>query len=183
MSEDDGDVVTLLLRQHTRIRDLFDRVAAEEGQGRAAAFEELTRLLTAHETAEEEVLHPFARQAFEGGADVVAARLKEERAAERVLARLADMGTEDPEFLPLLRQLRQDVLAHAEAEERNEFNRVQAVADAGQRRAMAAAVRAAEAAAPARPHRQGAPETTEALRGRLAALTDRVRDAARRVQS
>jgi hemerythrin superfamily protein len=183
MSDDDGDVVALLLRQHTRIRGLFDQVAAEEGERRAETFRELTRLLVAHETAEEEVLHPFARQAFEGGADVVAARLKEERAADRVLARLADMGTDNPEFTPLLNELRQDVLAHAEAEERHEFNRVQAVADTAQLTAMAAAVRAAEAAAPALPRSDAGPGAKEALRDRLSTLSDRVRDAARRVQS
>jgi hemerythrin superfamily protein len=183
MSDDDADVVALLLRQHTRIRGLFDQVAAAEGARRAEAFEELTRVLVAHETAEEEVVHPFARQAFEGGAAVVTARLKEERAADRVLARLAELGTNDPEFLPLLTELRQDVLAHAEAEERNEFNRVKAVADTAQLRAMATAVRAAEAAAPARPRADAGPGTKEAWRDRLTTLSDRVRDAARRVQS
>lgn len=183
MSDDDGDVVALLLQQHTRIRGLFEEVATQDGAQRAEAFRGLTRLLVAHETAEEEVLHPFARQAFEGGADIVAARLKEERAADRVLARLADMDTDDAEFLPLLNQLRQDVLAHAEAEERNELNRVQAVADATQLKAMAAAVRAAEAAALALPRSDAEPGAKEAVRGRLTTLFDRVREAAGRVQS
>lgn len=183
MSDDDGDVVTLLLRQHTQIRGLFDQVATEEGTRRDETFQQLARLLTVHEAAEQEVLHPYARQAFEGGADVVASRRKEERKADQVLARLADMGTDAPEFGPLLNELRQEVLAHAEAEERNEFNRVQAVADAGQLRAMAAAVRAAEAVAPSRPHPGAESGRRSSLLGPLASLTDRVRDAARRVQS
>jgi hemerythrin superfamily protein len=179
----DDDVVTLLLRQHTRIRGLFDQVATEEGDRRAETFRTLVRLLTAHEAAEQEVLHPFAHQAFEGGSDVVAARLKEEQRATRQLARLVEAGVEDPEFLPLLHTLRQDVLAHAEAEERNEFIRVLAVADSDQLRAMAAAVRAAEAAAPQSPPGTGAPAGAKsALLGSLNTVADRAREAARRVR-
>ena len=57
----DDDVVALLMRQHGDIRNLFDEVEAATGEERRDAFRRLVRLLAAHETAEEEVVHPFAR--------------------------------------------------------------------------------------------------------------------------
>ncbi len=88
MSEDDGDVVALLLRRHTPIPGLFDQVTSEES-----------------------------------GEDIVAPLLTEEHAADRGLARPADTGTDDPEFLPLPNAPQQDALAHAEGEQRNESDR------------------------------------------------------------
>ncbi|MET7443578.1 hemerythrin domain-containing protein, partial [Streptomyces sp. NPDC005568] len=56
------DVVALLMRQHGDIRNLFDEVEASSGDARQDAFRRLVRLLAVHETAEEEVVHPFVRR-------------------------------------------------------------------------------------------------------------------------
>ncbi|WP_206281555.1 hemerythrin domain-containing protein, partial [Streptomyces prasinopilosus] len=71
----DDDVVSLLMRQHGDIRNLFDEVEATGGEERRNAFRRLVRLLAVHETAEEEVVHPFARRALPGGEQVVEDRL------------------------------------------------------------------------------------------------------------
>ncbi len=63
MAKDD-DVVALLMRQHGDIRNLFDEVEATTGEERRDAFHRLVRLLAVHETAEVEVVHPFARKGF-----------------------------------------------------------------------------------------------------------------------
>lgn len=63
----DTDLVALLVRQHGDIRNLFDEVEASTGEARRDAFRRLVRLLAVHETAEEEVVHPFARRALPGG--------------------------------------------------------------------------------------------------------------------
>ncbi|MFI5689715.1 hemerythrin domain-containing protein [Streptomyces sp. NPDC051636] len=86
----DDDVVALLMRQHGDIRNLFDEVEASTGEERRDAFRRLVRLLAVHETAEEEVVHPFARRALSGGEKVVDERLAEERAAKETLAALDD---------------------------------------------------------------------------------------------
>ncbi len=62
----DDDVVALLMRQHGDIRNLFDEVEATEGEERRDAFRRLVRLLAVHETAEEEVVHPFVRRSVAG---------------------------------------------------------------------------------------------------------------------
>jgi len=174
------DVVELLKAQHTRIRELFDEVANTKGEDRKRHFHDLVRLLAVHETAEEEVVHPFARKNIEGGEQVVKDRIEEEEKAKRALDRLDEMDTDSPEFLERFTALRQDVLAHADNEEREEFAHFHEVADRGRLVTLARAVQAAEALAPTRPH----PGTDTAVKnlaaGPVAAVIDRTRDVVRK---
>jgi hemerythrin superfamily protein len=174
------DVVELLKQQHTRIRELLDEVAATKGEERKHAFHDLVRLLAVHETAEEEVVHPFARKHIDGGELVVKDRVEEEEQAKRALARLDDMDPDSAEFLDLFATLRQDVLTHADNEERHEFAHFDRIADRGKLENLARAVQAAEALAPTRPH----PGTDTALKnvavGPVAAVVDRTRDVVRK---
>ncbi|MFD6172392.1 hemerythrin domain-containing protein [Streptomyces coeruleorubidus] len=87
------------------------------GDERRAAFRRLVRLLAVHETAEEEVIHPFTRRAGPGG-KVVEERLREGREARELLSCLDGMDTDGPKFLPEP-QVRLDVMRHARAEERH----------------------------------------------------------------
>ncbi|MEU2280502.1 hemerythrin domain-containing protein [Streptomyces sp. NPDC013178] len=174
------DAVELLKGQHTRIRELFDEVARARGEERERAFHDLVRLLAVHETVEEEVVHPFAREHIDGGELVVEDRIEEERRARRALARLDDMDPDSPEFLDLLAALRQDVLAHAENEERYEFAHFDRVADRGRLETLARGVRAAEALAPTRPHPGPDTAAKEPVAGPVGAVVDRTRDAVRK---
>ncbi|MFJ4809227.1 hemerythrin domain-containing protein [Streptomyces longwoodensis] len=176
----DLDVVGLLMRQHGDIRNLFDEVEQSKGDERRDAFHRLVRLLAVHETAEEEVVHPFARRAFEGGEQVVEDRLAEERAAKETLSALDDLDTDDPEFLPKLRALRTDVQEHARAEERYEFTHIRRSTDVTDLATMAKAVKAAEAMAPTRPHPGVESATANMALGPVAALMDRTKDAVRK---
>lgn len=173
---EEGDVVDLLIRQHSMIRDMFDEVARADPGERHEPFRRLVRMLAVHETAEEEILHPYTRLRVDGGAEVVADRLKEEREAKEMLSRLDRMGPEDPGFMPELDRLRLAVLAHARAEERYEFTKLRAETTAAERRAMALGVRAAEAMAPTRPHPGVESMTRNLLLGPPAAIMDRARD-------
>ncbi|MFC7841690.1 hemerythrin domain-containing protein [Streptomyces sp. NPDC057382] len=176
----DDDVVAMLMRQHGDIRNLFDEVERTTGDERRAAFRNLVQLLAVHETAEEEVVHPFTRSTGPDGEKVVEDRLREEREAKELLSRLDGMDTDDPKFLTELLTLRLDVMAHARAEERYEFLHIRRRADPERLASMASAVKAAEAMAPTRPH----PDTESAAKnlalGPLAAVADRTRDAVRK---
>jgi hemerythrin superfamily protein len=176
------DVVSLLKNQHDGIRRLFNEVEAATGDSRKEAFQLLTRVLVVHETAEEEVVHPYVRSSIEGGDKIVADRLKEEEKATRVLNELEDADPNSPEFIEKFTALRNDVLQHAEAEETQEFSRLREGADPRRLELMAKAVRAAEAIAPTRPHptTAGSPAKNLAF-GPLAAVMDRTRDAIRQV--
>jgi len=141
-------------------------------------FEELRRFLAVHETAEEIVVHPAARNA-DGGAEVVRDRLREEHDAKQVLSRLDGMAVTDPGFADDLATLREAVLAHADNEEREEFPLLQSSTDERTRARMAGAVRAAEALAPTHPHPGVESLTANLLLGPVASLVDRTRDAVR----
>ncbi|MFD6172421.1 hemerythrin domain-containing protein [Streptomyces coeruleorubidus] len=176
----DIDVVALLMRQHGDIRNLFDEVEQSQGEERRDAFRRLVRLLAVHETAEEEVVHPFVRRAVEGGEQVVMDRLAEEKSAKETLAALDDMDTDDPKFMPRLMQLRTEVQEHARAEERYEFAHIRRSTDVTNLAAMAKAVKAAEAMAPTRPHPGVESATANVALGPVAALVDRTKDAVRK---
>lgn len=176
----DIDVVALLMRQHGDIRNLFDEVEQSQGEERRDAFRRLVRLLAVHETAEEEVVHPFVRRAVEGGEQVVRDLLAEEKSAKETLAVLDDMDTDDPKFMPRLMQLRTEVQEHARAEERYEFAHIRRSTDVTNLAAMAKAVKAAEAMAPTRPHPGVESATANVALGPVAALMDRTKDAVRK---
>lgn len=179
MQED--DVIDLLVRQHAMIRDLFAEVQGGTGEARKEAFTRLVRLLAVHETAEEEVVHPYARQVQPGGDRIVEDRLREEREAKELLSLMDERGPEDPAFLENLTRLRIAVTEHARAEERYEFLQLRARTSAADRRRMAAAVKAAEAMAPTHPHPGVESAAKNVLVGTPTAMMDRVRDVIRKV--
>ncbi|MET9305818.1 hemerythrin domain-containing protein [Streptomyces cellulosae] len=176
----DDDVVSLLMRQHGDIRNLFDEVKATSGEERRDAFRRLVRLLAVHETAEEEVVHPFVRRSVAGGQEIVEDRLKEEREAKEMLAVLDDMDPDGPDFLPKLIELRRDVQMHARAEERYEFIHIRRSTDVTDLAAMAKAIKAAEAMAPTRPHPGVESGAKNMALGPVAALMDRTKDTVRK---
>ncbi|MCC9690018.1 hemerythrin domain-containing protein [Streptomyces althioticus] len=176
----DDDVVALLMRQHGDIRNLFDEVEATSGEERRDAFRRLVRLLAVHETAEEEVVHPFVRRSVAGGQEIVEDRLKEEREAKEMLATLDDMDPDGPDFLPKLIELRRDVQMHARAEERYEFIHIRRSTDVTDLAAMAKAIKAAEAMAPTRPHPGVESGAKNMALGPVAALMDRTKDTVRK---
>lgn len=172
----DEDVIDLLVRQHREIRALFAELEqATSDDERKDHFRRLVRLLAVHETAEEELVHPAARNT-EGGAAVVEARLGEEHRAKELLSTLDRMGPAAEGFDTLLIQLREDVLAHAEHEEREEFPRIRDAYSAQQLHSLAVAVRAAEAVAPTRPHPGVESAKANLLLGPPVAIMDRARD-------
>lgn len=177
---DDLDVVSLLTRQHGDIRNLFDEVEAGSGEERRDAFRRLVRMLAVHETAEEEIVHPFARRNLPGGEQVVEDRLAEERAAKETLAALDAIDTDDPTFMPRLMKLRTEVQEHARAEERYEFSHIRRSGDAKTLAAMANAIKTAEAMAPTRPHPGVETAAANVALGPVAALMDRTKDAVRK---
>ncbi|MER7166158.1 hemerythrin domain-containing protein [Micromonospora sp. NPDC000207] len=176
---DGADVIDLLLAQHARIEELFRMVAASEGESRQHAWDELTRLLAVHETAEEEIVHPLARGSIDGGADVVDARLDEEREAKELLKGLVDDGPQTPDFDARFAALRTAVLEHATREERYEFVQLRAAHPPERLANLARAVRMAEAVAPTRPHPGVESATANLMLGPPVAIVDRVRDAIR----
>ncbi|TDP96691.1 hemerythrin domain-containing protein [Labedaea rhizosphaerae] len=178
MTNEEEDVVDFLRRQHEEIRQLFTRMETARGDDRTTTFRELVRLLAVHETAEEEIVHPEVRD-LSGGAAVVDARIGEEHRAKELLSTLDSIGPDADGFDTLLLQLRDDVLAHAEHEEREEFPLLRQNHDAKRLRAMATTARLAAATAPTRPHPGVESAKANLLLGPPMAIMDRARDAIR----
>ena len=171
------DVVKFLRDQHNLIKDMFDEVlSASEPKAREKAFTELRALLAVHETAEEMVVHPRAR-ALDDGDAIVDARLKEEHEAKEQLSKLEKMDIGSDEFLDELTKFRDDVVEHAEREENEEFSILRDKLDSGDRKRMVAAVQAAEAIAPTRPHPGVESAKANFAVGPFASMLDRARDA------
>jgi hypothetical protein len=173
-------MVDLLLEQHDQIKSLFNHLETAQGSTKRELFEDLVRLLAVHESAEEEIVHPFARRKLEGGDQVVEQRLHEEGEAKHALAELYDMGVDNPDFNRKLATLSTAVIEHTAREENEEFLHLRQAVDADRLRRMAGALRAAEATAPTRPH-PSTPESATAtvLAGPPLAMYDRARDAVR----
>ncbi|SCF05716.1 Hemerythrin HHE cation binding domain-containing protein [Micromonospora coriariae] len=175
------DVVDLLLAQHAQIEQLFLLVIGSTGDARRDAFDELVELLAAHETAEEEVVHPLARTLPGGGGDaMVDDRLDEERQAKQTLQTLIAGGVDADGFDIGIILLRDAVLTHARYEERYEFPRLRQHVPPGRLRSLAGAVRAAETTAPTRPHPGAQSAKGNLAAGPALAVIDRVRDAMRK---
>jgi hemerythrin superfamily protein len=171
-----GDVITILLEQHRRIRELFTHVKRAEGRRKQQAFDELRILLAAHETAEEMVLRPVSCQ--DAGAAVAGARNQEEREATRMLSVLEAMGVFSADFDRTFSEFEQAVMDHAEREEQEEFPPVRARESRSTLVGMGAVLRAAEMTGPTHPHPStaGSP-VAQWMVGPWAAVIDRARDA------
>src|SRR6476469_9050725 len=122
MLEQDRDVLDEVRRDHEEIEELFAVLANAAGEQKSAAFANLAAKLKAHETAEQQVVHPLLQ---EDDPEEVEDRLaEEEETADRALAELERMGCNDPGFDEVLQAFKSDVLHHAQVEEHEEHPRI-----------------------------------------------------------
>jgi hemerythrin superfamily protein len=171
------DAVKFLTDQHNLIKDMFDEVlSASSNEARDKAFTKLRQLLAVHETAEEMVVHPRARNELKDGDAVIDALLHEEHAAKEQLAKLENMDIGSKKFLDELTKFRDAVIDHAEHEETEEFKKLHRQLDSGDLGRMAKALQAAEAIAPTRPHAGVESAKLNFAVGPFASMLDRARD-------
>ncbi len=170
------DVVSFLKAQHEQIKSLFAEVKASAGTDREEAFTALRRLLAVHETAEEEIVHPRAKREIADGESVVSARLQEEHEAKETLAELEKLELDSTEFETKFAQFERDVVAHAEAEEHQEFDQLAQELDDAQLERMRNAVKLAEKMAPTHPHPGVESQAENMLAGPFAMMLDRAKD-------
>ena len=159
---------------------MVERVKTAERDTKKAVFEDLVRLLAIHESAEEIVVHPTSQRVVGAGSSIVADRLTEENDAKHVLAELYRLGATHPDFDARFAEFGDSVIEHAEHEEAEEFPQLRERMSPDDLMRMAGALRAAEAAAPTRPHPAvGESATVNLLAGPPLGVFDRVRDGVR----
>ena len=171
------EVIGFLKAQHNLIEDMFDQVLlASDPQAREKPFVQLRQLLAVHETAEEMIVHPRVRREVDGIDSIVDARLEEEHDAKELLSSIEKIDITSQDFIDELTKLRDAVLDHAQHEETYEFPKLQKELDADELKRLGAAVRAAEAIAPTRPHAGVESAKLNFAVGPFASMIDRARD-------
>jgi hemerythrin superfamily protein len=171
------DAISILKNQHEQIKSLFAAVESATGEARQEEFDHLRALLAVHETAEEMVLRPVTRKDVPGGEEIAEARMAEENEAKKALAELEKMDVDSPQFISALRELKTDVIAHAQNEEHQEFPGLQSARTPDQLVEMGRRIERVEKMAPTHPHPSAKTTTANYLMGPFAAMVDRVRDA------
>lgn len=175
-----GDIVDLLTQDHEEAKQLLEKITSAAPQDRNDLFWELVPALVGHEVAEEVVVYPTIRSEAPDGDAEVEPRLKEQQEAEEMLASMEKLDPKGDEFAQKLRQLHDDVLEHAQAEEQNIFPLLRALENQEERAQLGARYEKAKASAPTHPHPH-APDTPPGNKvlGPVAAFADKVRDAAK----
>ena len=174
------DVIELIQQDHQETRELLAQIETAPPEERGSLFEQLVGELARHEACEETIVHPTLRDEVTGGREVAEQVLEEESKAESVLAKMEKMDPASSDFVETFRSLRDDVLAHADREEREEHPRLREALSEERRREMGEGWLQLKKAAPTRPHPH-TPQTPEvrAAVGPVAGAFDRARDAAR----
>jgi hemerythrin superfamily protein len=117
---DNADVIDLLLHQHHEVKRSLAEVETLEGDSKMAAFSRLEKLLSSHENAEQEVVHPVTRDQA-GNPGLAHDLVQDEDEATAVMSELHALGAGNPEFDPKFSSLRDAVLGHNAREESEEF--------------------------------------------------------------
>lgn len=172
------DLVRLLEEDHRLVETRLSELDTAGPATRGELFWKLTNDLVRHEVAEEVVLYPALRK-VPGGDQVADARVAEQSEAEQLLAKMEKMDAESPDFVRELAKLKAAVLEHAKAEEETAFAMVLGAVGPDQRVELGKRYAKAKEAAPTHPHPH-APDSPpgNVVLGPVAALVDRVRDAA-----
>src|SRR6202000_1795448 len=147
------DVIAFLKAQHNLIEDMFDQVLhATDPEAREKPFVHLRQLLAVHETGAELVVHPRGGREGDASDSIVDARLEEEHEAKELLSGIEKLDITSQQFIDELTKLRDAGLDHAQHEETQKVPTYQKERDPDELNRLTAAVRAAEALAPTRPH-------------------------------
>lgn len=142
------DLIDAVVADHLEIRCLFQELRrASDRPARAEAFDRLTRTLVAHETAEDQIVHPLTT-ITRGGRGIGHRRAHEEFRAERKLAGLRALDLDDPRFDRRAGSLERAVLRHAAHEEAQEHPFLRRSVAPARLLALAEAYREVKEAAP-----------------------------------
>jgi hemerythrin superfamily protein len=141
------DVVTMIMHEHAEVRNLLRSIGGAAANARQEGFDALTRLLDAHEGAEEQHIYTALQQLGGDAKKVADARLAEEEAAKQAIAKMKGMDCASAAFAQAFVGLRGDIEAHAAAEESEVLPWLSRL-DEGQCQRIAQAFRQVEAMVP-----------------------------------
>src|SRR5687767_10663323 len=116
------DAITLLTRDHRRVERLFGRVRNERTADRKRDAQiEVTREISAHSEAEEQVLYPAVRKFLPDGNRLADEALKEHHNVKESLAALDAVDPTAADYDERVRVVSLDVRNHVKEEESELF--------------------------------------------------------------
>lgn len=176
---DTDDIITELTKDHDEVRAIFAQLRQGPApQRREELVRDMTVELVKHSVAEEAHLYPLIRDVFPEGDQLADHEIEEHAEVEKALKSREKMDPSDPQYMPTVHTVIDDVTHHAQEEEDDVFPRLRQTCSAEQLRELGDKIRATKKVAPTHPH-PSAPDTPPGnkLLGPVAGLVDRVRDA------
>jgi len=175
-----SNLISVITQDHREVEAVFQELESGKGspEHRRDLADHVIAELVRHSVAEEQYMYPAAREALEGGDELVDHELEEHAEAEKLMKDLDGLDPTDPRFDELLTTLMSEIRHHIEEEESDLLPQLQAACSEEQLRDLGEKVTRAKAMAPTHPH-PSAPDKPPAnkLLGPGAALVDRMRDA------
>lgn len=120
------DAIELLKRQHREVEAFFREfkmLNVDSPRSRTAIFEMIADALAVHAKIEEQIFYPAAK--FRKTEKLLKESVREHLQVKRDIAQLLEMNEDDPQFVPRVEKLEQDVQHHVEEEEQQLFPLVQ----------------------------------------------------------
>lgn len=155
------DVVDILVADHRKADELFDRYEELDEDAEAEQQETVDRIvrhLTTHIWVEEQAFYPRVRQLGKDVGDEALEGLEEHHLLKITMSELEGMRPSDERFAAKVDVLIEQARHHHEEEEEELFPKVREGLDASAREELGAAVEAARGTAPAHPS-PDAPDT------------------------
>jgi hypothetical protein len=185
------DLITVLVRQHDQVVALVKQLSTIPGRSkggdetqasqRESIVDMISKMLAAHETAEEEHLWPNVRRLLADGEEWADTGLAQEQQATETLAALAKADPQSDQFDQLVEDLMPQLHKHVALEDRL-FMQLRDACSDEEREQLGRRVLAAQKHAPTRPHPHAPrhPGPVVATAAKSAVPLDAARDAAGR---
>ncbi len=174
------DAVALLKNDHRTVEGLFKKFeATRNSRAKGRIRDDLVKELSIHASIEEELLYPAAdERARQKG--LVLESLEEHHLVKVLLAEIDGMNPEDERFEAKVHVLMENVLHHAEEEEKELLPKVRQVLSRSELIDLGEQMEQAKKRAPTRPHPK-APDTPPGIQvaGPVSAVMDSVKDVVR----
>ena len=121
------DALELLIADHNRVRGLFTRFKAAEGENDAQAARLASKIfeeLEVHTKIEEEIFYPAVTKLNDEIHELVTEGLEEHHVVDNLMAEVKALSPSDEEWAAKIKVLIENVEHHAEEEEQEMFPKV-----------------------------------------------------------
>jgi hemerythrin superfamily protein len=177
------DAITLLKQDHKTVKGLFqqfDKAGDNAHAKKREIVDKLIEELSVHAAIEEQIFYPAARAAVEDAEDEVLESLEEHHVVKWLLSELDGMDPTAERFTAKVTVLKENVLHHADEEEKELFPKVRAAMGRKALQELGERLEKNKDVAPTRPHPRS-PDTPPAnlVTGPAAGVVDKARAAFR----